>query len=278
MTKYAKNSRPVHCVMLAGSAAVGKTTLAAEIKALGESDGYLYDVTILGSPVRKTTGDLLGRTSEASAASVSIEDRQRLQAALAAKYYEQVIAALNTLADNRSGTGRTQILVVDRSPFDIASYSIVAFPDWRMADVVTCTRYAEETLSSVFDFSKKGLQVHLALYQLRYPGWWAATQEGKDAGLDGFRTNSAARNFVWDLVLAHQLRSFTDRHVFAEGGRFRHDVFSTQNKENPAERATRVLQGIIKTEHTVGRIREWDGAQQSLQPVVAEQHRRVKKT
>lgn len=222
----------LNVVFLSGSGGVGKTSVAKEIAMLCEGK-IAFSMT---QSTTRASYASMGILDEAQALEPGFpRDRwEALQERIFSDYCESLIVSVREAVRNKQ-----ILLVVDRSPWDHASYFLQQAPYLSMEAVEARLNKCQDTLEAILnDFSDNlpEIEVVVTLWTLCYPTAWTT-----DASKDAWRRHApAAKNYVWSLALTQMVSNeikFLSTPVT-------HKVFDEYDELSVADRAAKVLLSV----------------------------------
>lgn len=227
--------RKLCLIFLSGAGGVGKTSVANTLQTEGEK--LDLKVVCTKSTTRQSYAKC-GVSDETACANLSAANQTHLQDTIFYDYCANLEASIAKAIEDEQ-----DILVVDRSPYDHASYMFQLIPtlelefiEKRMKEV----KVVMEALTHKHYSNRVVTAIEPQLWLFEYPTSWAKTQ----ASEDGFRYAPHAKNFIWHLALKAMLLDFRMPGEVMPVRTFRPYDLST-----PLERAHRILGCTSLTKH-----------------------------
>lgn len=215
------NLTKLNLVFLSGAGAVGKTCVAQE----------LLKLSTPGTPIRvvpsttRASYAKLGIESERATTGMVPEMLMRLQKQIFKDYADSLLANLDAAINEN-----VKVLVVDRSPFDHASYYLNCLPSLTMEEIEEYLQLVD----LVFDGVVSNPMAVTSVWFFKYPTSWTSKTATEDSDL--FRRAPAGKNLVWSMTLESMLNEVVTR----RGDLFKFDI-TDQNHASPEARAKMIM-------------------------------------
>lgn len=232
MTEMVICKRKLQVVFLSGAGGVGKTSVVEAMKFQLEATTTKANFTI--STTRKSY-ETCGVRDEAHCASLSTVDKIRLQNQIFTDYCENLRTEIVKAVD--SGV---DLLVVDRSPFDHASYMFNLIPDLVLEFVARRVQEAKDAFTpATCTYYSSGVitEVEASLWFFAYPTAWAKLNTASD----GFRYVLPAKNFIWSAALNTIVLDYLQQ---PGNENIAFNTFEAYDDTTPHQRGTLVLRSL----------------------------------
>ena len=215
------NLTKLNLVFLSGAGAVGKTCVAQELLK-HNSNGT--PIRVVPSTTRASYAKG-GVESERATTGMMPEMLMRLQKQIFKDYADSLLANLDAAINDN-----VKVLVVDRSPFDHASYYLNCLPSLTMGEIEEYLQLVD----LVFDGVVSNPMAVTSVWFFKYPTSWTSKTATEDADL--FRRAPAGKNLVWSMTLGSMLNEVVTR----RGDLFKFDI-TDQNHASPGARAKMIM-------------------------------------
>ena len=174
-------------VFLAGPGGVGKTSVSLAL--LAQADELCINATLAPSTTRRSHAEF-GGLNEQDTATLTPERMRALQDKVFADYRESLAEQVT-----RAKANGTELLVIDRSPYDYASYYVQNEPTLVLEQVVEKLALADSAMQAVAD--SKDVETYMWLFT--FPTSWSASSPV--SADDGWRRAPAGKNWVWSALI-----------------------------------------------------------------------------
>ena len=214
--------KKLNVLFLAGAGGVGKTSLSNALLKVGPEFNII--TSIVGSTTRASYAKH-GLSSEADALNLDTEARLNLQRTIMEDYGNNLIE--NVKAHKNTDT---QLLVIDRSPYDHASYVIQNNPQIELDKINKIISQANSIIKQVKSLSETESLVHIDIQFLPFPTPWSSSSKIED----GFRYVPAGKNFIWSLCLKQLIEEQIPALTYFSS-------FKNSSNDTPEERANVIM-------------------------------------
>lgn len=177
-------------IMFAGSGAVGKTALAHACVGMAEEHGIRV---VAGYSSTRETYARYGLKRESDA----LKDPDFNMKFQHDVMGDNIIATERVVANAISNNA--EMVLVDRTPYDYASYFFTVFQDH--LDLSTIGNKRDTCDAAMLRLVEMVDQIQIVF--LPYPGWWSKDTESSD----GWRADKTGKNFVWSAVVESELQN-----------------------------------------------------------------------